>query len=94
MKMFIIAALIGIVPVSAIASERSQLVEHLSLENIRCRGGSESVEATDAACERRNRVSRELRMKGCRYHMGDYWTCQGKKVDCVYSEAADRMLCK
>jgi hypothetical protein len=39
-----------------------------------CRGGSGDDPATMKACERRTVVSDELRVHGCRYHQGDYWT--------------------
>jgi hypothetical protein len=44
-----------------------------------CRGGHGDDPATDKACDRRTVISTQLGAQGCRYHMGDYWTCTGSK---------------
>ena len=44
-----------------------------------CRGGSGDSPETLKACDRRTVISNQLRVQGCRYHMGDYWTCSGSK---------------
>lgn len=96
--MVVLLALIGCGSFTALASEKSDLLENWYLENQRCRGGHGNDPATDKACERRTVISGSLRNQGCRYYAPSgpeaRWVCSGYTPECSFSEARDRVICK
>ena len=57
------------------AGERDLVAAWRAL-NEDCRGGSGDDAATIKDWDSRAVVSEQLRAHGCRYHLGDYWTCK------------------
>ena len=75
----VLAATVCQSPAYARSTTTSALVARWHALNVECRGGPGDAGETMFSCGAREEVSRQLKERGCKYHIGDRWTCKAAR---------------